>query len=191
MVIRFGRIRRVWLVTFNMLDLWPSAWSLLSWQKNLRFPACLCPINTFLFLPSFGRQTEAWVLSFLLCVSSCFCSLFIFPIPLLLVAWCVFGLNLLYNRLSTFFGAGSPELYLYHSKATTEEILVRNRLEFENSIFDNKKHVKILHKNIPTQLDQHFWINKNKSHSSPNKQIRVRSHCSWRVRSFSYLTFPH
>lgn len=43
--------KKVWLVTFNMLDLWPSAWSLLSWQKNLRFPACLCPINTLLFLP--------------------------------------------------------------------------------------------------------------------------------------------
>lgn len=51
MAIRFGRIQKVWLVTFNMLDLWPSAWSLLSWQKNLRFPACLCPINTLLFLP--------------------------------------------------------------------------------------------------------------------------------------------
>lgn len=38
----------------------------------------------------------------------------------------VFGLNLLYNRLSTFFGVGSPYLYLYHSEATTEEILVRS-----------------------------------------------------------------
>lgn len=137
MVIRFGRIQKVWLVTFNMLDLWPSAWSLLSWQKNLRFPACLCPINTLLFLP-FGRQMEALALSFLVFVSSFFCSLFIFPNSTTACCLGVFGLNLLYNRFSTFFGVESPELYLYNSKATTEEILVRNTLKYVNNTLNNK-----------------------------------------------------
>lgn len=59
---------------------------LLSWQKNLMFPACLCPINTLLFLP-FGRQMEALTLSFLLFVSSCFSLSLFSQIPLLLVAW--------------------------------------------------------------------------------------------------------
>lgn len=67
---------------------------LLSWQKNLMFPACLCPINTLLFLP-FGRQMEALMLSFLLFVSSCFCSLFIFPNSTIACCLGVFGLNLL------------------------------------------------------------------------------------------------
>lgn len=63
------------LLPFNLLDLWPSAWSLFSWQKNLRFPACLCPINTFLFL----ALEDKWKPG---------CSLFSsLSIPLLLVAW--------------------------------------------------------------------------------------------------------
>lgn len=69
----------------------------------------------------------------------------------------VFGLNLLYNRLSTFFGVGSPELYLYHSKATTEEILVRNMFKYVYNILDNKefRENKITLKNIPMQWDKH------------------------------------
>lgn len=51
----------------------------------------------------------------------------------------VFGLNLLYNRLSTFFGVGSPYLYLYHSEATTEEILVRSIFNARSIKKTNKK----------------------------------------------------
>lgn len=137
MVIRFGRIQKVWLVTF--LQAWPLTFSLIFivLAEELEV-SCLSLPNKHFAFPPFGRQMEAWVPSFLLFVSSCFCSLFIFPIPLLLVAWV--SLASIYSttafQLSLVWG--SPELYLYHSKATTEEILVRNRFTIKHNIPDSK-----------------------------------------------------
>lgn len=86
MVIRFVRIQKVWHVTF--LHAWPLTFSLIFnvLAEELEV-SCLSLPNKHFAFPPFGRQMEAWVPSFLLFVSSCFCSLFIFPIPLLLVAW--------------------------------------------------------------------------------------------------------
>lgn len=145
---QFGRIQKVWVVTFNMLDLWPSACSLLAWQKNLRFLLSL-PNKLFAF-PPFGRQMEAWVLSFLLFVSSCFFFLFIFQIPLLLVAW--MSLAWIYSttafQLSLVWGLQNCIFII--SEATTEEILVRNTFKIAYNIL-----IYQVKKNLPMQWDKH------------------------------------
>lgn len=146
MVIRFGRIQKVWLVTF--LHAWPLTFSLIFivLAEELEV-SCLSLPNKHFAFPPFGRQMEAWMPSFLLFVSSCFFSLFFFPIPLLLVAWV--SLASIYSTTAfQLWCRGSPELYLYHSKATTEEILVRNRFRIKHNIPD-----KITIKQSPKQTD--------------------------------------
>lgn len=77
LVFRFGRIHNVWLVTFSILDHWPSAWSfVLAEELDV---SCLSLPNKHFAFPPFCRQMEALMLSFLLFVSSCFSLSLYFP----------------------------------------------------------------------------------------------------------------
>lgn len=112
----FGRIQNIKLVTFNMLDLWASAWplcSLTAWQKNLRFPACLRPIHPFIFLSLVDKRLPSCPL---------FASLYLRALTLLFVFFSHYFLlpeiimvPLAWNYTTpvfTFFVGVSPELYV-------------------------------------------------------------------------------